>query len=137
LRVVLDSSVLIAAAISRAGTCAAVLEDVLAHHEPVLSEYILPEVQRKLRDKLGYPARDIRLLLRLLRHSAELVVPTELNADACRDPKVIPVLGTAVAGAADLLISGDQHLLVLQRFRAIRILTPSRFWSFAQQPAQR
>lgn len=87
MRVVVDSSVHIAAAISRAGTCAAVLEDVLAHHELVLSDYILSEVERKLRDKLLYPARDIRALLRLLRRTAKIVAPKELNADACRDPK--------------------------------------------------
>jgi hypothetical protein len=36
-KVVLDSSVLIAASISRAGVCAELLEDVLTHHELVES----------------------------------------------------------------------------------------------------
>jgi predicted nucleic acid-binding protein len=49
-RIALDSSVLIAAHISRAGVCAELLEDVLLHHELVISDFILEELGRKLVD---------------------------------------------------------------------------------------
>ena len=58
MRVALDSSVLIAAHISRAGVCAELLEDLLLHHELVISEFILEELRRKLGEKFGFPARD-------------------------------------------------------------------------------
>ncbi len=50
MRIALDSSVLIAAHISRAGVCAELLEDLLLHHELVTSEFILEELGRKLLD---------------------------------------------------------------------------------------
>ena len=53
----LDSSVLIAAYIARAGVCAEVLEDVLRRHELILSQHILDEVRRKLTHKFLFPPR--------------------------------------------------------------------------------
>jgi predicted nucleic acid-binding protein len=43
---------------------------------------------------------------------------------ACRDPADAPVLGTAVSGRADLLVTGDADLLVLKRYRGIAIVSP-------------
>ena len=75
MKVVLDSSVLIAAAISRAGVCANLLEDVLTHHELVTSEFILDELRRKLRGKFDFPATEIRHLASFLTRISQQVVP--------------------------------------------------------------
>jgi predicted nucleic acid-binding protein len=55
-RIALDSSVLIAAHISRAGVCAEMLEVVLLHHELVTSGFILEELRRKLVEKFNFPS---------------------------------------------------------------------------------
>jgi predicted nucleic acid-binding protein len=46
-RALLDSSVLTAAYISRAGACTELLDDVLMDQELVISEFILDELARK------------------------------------------------------------------------------------------
>jgi predicted nucleic acid-binding protein len=53
-RIALDSSVLIAAHISRAGVCAEMLEDILLHHELVISHFILQELRRKARREFQF-----------------------------------------------------------------------------------
>lgn len=128
MRVVLDSSVLIAAAISRAGVCAELLEDVLTHHELVMSEFIAEELGRKLRDKFKFPETDVRELSRFLGKVATAVVPAELSPNVCRDPNDIPVLGTAVAAGASVLVTVDKDLLALSEFRGIAIIKPGEFW---------
>ena len=128
MRVVLDSSVLIAASISRAGVCAELLEDVLTHHELIISEFIADEVQRKLREKFRFPASEIGQLRRLLARVAISVTPRDLPADVCRDPKDIPVLGTAVAGSASLLVTVDRDLLAVGEFQGTVIIRPADFW---------
>jgi predicted nucleic acid-binding protein len=75
-KVVLDSSVLIAASISRAGVCAELLEDVLTLHELVISDFIAAELNRKLRDKFNFPESEVRQLRRFLRRMATAVAPT-------------------------------------------------------------
>jgi putative PIN family toxin of toxin-antitoxin system len=124
----LDSSVLIAASISRAGVCAELLEDILTHHELIISDFIVEEVSRKLREKFEFPKTEIADLCRFLRNAARLVEPTEIDPRVCRDPEDVPVLGTAVAAKADLLISVDKELLTLGSFQGIDIVKPGEFW---------
>lgn len=128
MKIVLDSSVLIAASISRAGVCAELLDDVLTHHDWIISDFIVNEVAGKLVEKFTFPKREVAELCRFLKNTARLVEPAELDPRACRDPKDIPVLGTAVAARADLLISVDKDLLALGSFQGIHIVKPGEFW---------
>jgi uncharacterized protein len=130
-KVAIDSSVLIAAQISRAGTCADLVDDVLLHHELILSEFILDEVERKLRVKFGYPATDARNAMGYLRRVSSIVEPADLPPDLCRDTNDIPVLGTAVAGKCSLLVSVDRDLLDLGSLQGIAVIRPGQFWRFA------
>jgi putative PIN family toxin of toxin-antitoxin system len=127
-RIALDSSVLIAAHISRAGVCAELLEDLLLHQELVTSEFILEELERKLLEKFSFPQREVGQVAAFLRRAAVVVVPTNLPSDVCRDPTDIPVLGTAVGGNCTLLVSVDRDLLDMQRINEIPIIRPGEYW---------
>jgi putative PIN family toxin of toxin-antitoxin system len=127
-RIALDSSVLIAAHISRAGVCAELLEDLLLHHELVISDFILEELGRKLVEKFHFSKRDANLIGTFLRRVGTVVQPTELPRDLCRDPTDVPVLGTAVAGGCSLLISVDRDLLDMQTIQDIPIIRPGEYW---------
>ena len=45
----------------------------------------------------------------------------------CRDPKDDKILELALSGKADLIISGDKELLVLNPFRAMQIQSVDQF----------
>ena len=128
MRIALDSFVLIAAHISRAGVCAELLEDLLLHHELVTSEFILGELGRKLVEKFRFPAREANQLAAFLRRVAVVVEPADLPSGVCRDPTDIPVLGTAVGGNCALLISVDRVLLDTQQINEIPIIRPGEYW---------
>ncbi len=135
MRIVLDSNVLIPGLVVP-GMCKEVVRHCLARHKVVLSEYILEEIKRKLVLKMKLSAGTTDALLEVLRERIVLVKPAALEESVCRDAKDIPVLGTAVAGAVKLLISGDQDLLVLGSFQGIAILPPAEFWRFERHGAQ-
>jgi putative PIN family toxin of toxin-antitoxin system len=120
--------VLIAAHISRAGVCAEMLEDILLHHELVISNFILEELGRKLVEKFKFPRRDADQVSVFLRRVGIVVQPADLPSDPCRDPTDVPVLGTAVAGDCALLISLDRDLLDMQTIREIPIIRPGEYW---------
>ncbi len=128
MRIAVDSSVLIAAHISRAGVCAEMLEDILLHHELVISDFILEELVRKLVEKFNFPRRDADQVGAFLRRVAIVVEPTDLPSNLCRDPTDVPVLGTAVAGECALLISVDRDLLDMKTIREIPIIRPGEYW---------
>jgi putative PIN family toxin of toxin-antitoxin system len=124
-RITLDSSVLIAAHISRAGVCAELLEDILLHHELVISSFILEELGRNLVKKFDFPKRDAEQVRIFLRRVSMIVQPADLPPDSCKD---VPILGTAVAGECSLLISVDRDLLEMKQFRGIPLVRPGDYW---------
>jgi len=130
-RVVLDSSVLVAAHIGRAGVCAELLEDVLMDHELITSEFILGELSRKLTQKFHFSADTVAEVRASVAQSAQCVEPAEVAADSCRDPEDLPVLGSAVAGQAELLVTVDRDSLDLGEFAGIPIVKPGEFWKRA------
>jgi len=58
--------------------------------------------------------------------AAEAVTITE-PVTGCRDPDDDKFLALAVNGRADVIVSGDEDLLVLDSFRGIPIVTPAAF----------
>lgn len=127
MRVVLDANVLIAA-FGFGGVCRAVVDVCLDAHEIILSEHLLGEVDRHLRDKFGHSPSQARERVEFLRLASTIVAPLDLPADTCRDADDLPVLGTLLAGEAECLVTGDRDLLDLEEFRGRRILTPRQFW---------
>lgn len=108
--------------------CAELLEDVLLHHDLVISDFILEELGRKLIEKFSFPKRDTDLVTAFLRRVSLVVKPADLPSDLCRDPTDIPVPGTAIAGECELLVSVDLDLLDMRTIQVIPIIRPGEFW---------
>jgi len=128
MKVVLDANVLIAAFVAR-GLSAELLEYCVREHELVTSDPILEEVRRNLVAKVKVTAAQANQTVRLLRTRLEVVAPVALQAPVCRDADDDIVLGTAVAGTCDLIVTGDSDLLVLESYQNIPIVSPRGFWS--------
>ena len=73
---------------------------------------------------------DINAAVQLFADTFTLVTPETLDPPVCRDRDDDVVLATALAGECAAIISGDQELLVLDPFRAIRVLSPLAFWKW-------
>jgi len=131
-RVVLDANVVIAAAAAR-GLCEAIFELCLQHHQIVVCERLLSEVQRNLSRKLKLPPDITDEYLRLLRDHAEFLEPEPVPSGVCRDPADEMLLGLVAPGHIDVIVSGDKDLLVLKRFKSSRIVTPRDFWESARR----
>jgi len=56
----------------------------------------------------------------------QLIDPPPISP-RCRDPKDDAILALAIAGKADVLISGDQDLLCLDPLDGLRLLSPRQF----------
>lgn len=134
MRVFLDTNVLIAAFATR-GLCADVFRLVLAEHELLVSATLIEELTRALTRKVRLPEQVVREIVAFLDASASFVGGTpEPPPVVVRDPDDAVILGDALAGAADVLVTGDQDLLVLDRVGALRILDPRGFWELVRRP---
>jgi uncharacterized protein len=70
------------------------------------------------------PAGRANEIATFVREHSEVVSPAAVPIGTCRDPDDLPVLGTAPAGKAELLVTGDEDLLALERHGGVAILTP-------------
>jgi len=127
MRVVIDSNVAIAAVASR-GLCEALMELCLEHHEVVLCEGILAEIEDKLKTKLGVPSSITSEYLTFLRNNAQVCDPEDIPAKVCRDPDDLMILGLIAPGKVDAIITGDKDLLVIKEYGGAQIISPRTFW---------
>ena len=123
MRVVLDTNVL-AAAFFSTGTCSEIYQICVAGHSLLRSERLVDELRKTLAGKMKVPIARVESNLEEFAASSLLIVPESIPVSACRDPRDLHILGLAVGGAADLVVSGDDDLLVLGSFRGIPILKP-------------
>ena len=127
MRVVVDTNVLISAQISTQGASRRLLNRLIADHDVILSDVILGEVAETLLTKFNYDSALASNAIVELMKVVEIVEPVTFEEQICRDPDDDAILGTAVAGNADCIVTGDSDLLVLERFRDVDIISPSEF----------
>jgi putative PIN family toxin of toxin-antitoxin system len=126
-RVVLDTNVLFAAFRANQGFCLEVFRQVVLKHELVTSAHILTELRRHLGGKGKIGDTKLAEIERMILSVSALVEPVEIPVGSCRDESDLPVLGTAVASKAQVLVTGDRDLLDLMRYGEFEILTPREF----------
>lgn len=128
MRVFLDTNVLICAFAAR-GLCADLMRLLLAEHEVLTGEVNLVELRRVLIKRFKATPAQVDPIEQLLRDQTVIPKPAALRSLKVRDADDAWVLASAVAGEADLLVSGDQDLLVLSARAPLPILSPRDAWS--------
>jgi uncharacterized protein len=100
----------------------------------VVSDDILDEVRRVLRrEKFAWPEAKIDSALAQISRFCEHVEPNESVQVVAEDPTDDRILECAVASRSDYLVTGDNHLLKLGRFRNTKIVKPAAFLEIQAQ----
>jgi putative PIN family toxin of toxin-antitoxin system len=86
-----------------------------------------------MRLKFHCSPAEIRNARKLLNDVLTIITPERLKARICRDPDDDIVLGTALTGNCDCIVTGDRDLLDLKTFQGIDILLPADFWRYEAQ----
>ncbi len=134
IRAVLDTNVLVSSLLVKVGPAARAVQ---AWREQrfllVTSPALIAEVRRtlgyaRLRRKYRLTDEDVEALVALLTHDA-LVVPgvADVWGAVPADPDDDHVLACAVDGTADVIVSGDRHLLDLGAYQDIPIIVVRAF----------
>lgn len=132
MRAVVDTNILVRSVIKPQGSVGPVLQRlrrrdyVLLLSRATLDELVDVLHRPRLREKYGLSESTLRAVIRLIVLRSELVQPHQRIA-ICRDPKDDMFLEVAVAGQADVIVSGDDDLLILNPYAGIPIVSPSHF----------
>ncbi len=127
MRVFLDTNVLVAALATR-GLCADVMRVVLAEHQLITGEVVLSELRKTLRRRIKLPAATVDDILALLREQEVVPKPRKPSDLPIRDPDDRWILASAMAGRADVLVTGDRDLLEIAHKTPLPVLDPRAFW---------
>ena len=131
MRAVIDTNVLLSALLWH-GTPHALLEHL---HGERLSLISSPALLNELATVLARPKFDAILrtsnmarsqLLADVLQLAESIDPPPLAQPVCRDPDDDAVLALAVAAQADLVVTGDEDLLILGSYAGIPIVSAAQ-----------
>ena len=95
-------------------------------------EFIISIKQlEELKNVLDYPkfrfSEDQKRKFLEIIFKIAIIIETKLKLDVCADKKDNMLLECAVEGKADYLISGDDHLLRLKKFRNVKIVSVKEF----------
>ena len=127
--IVIDTGVLVSAAIRPQSVPALALERALLHYEVCASQATFAELQdvlsRSKFDRYASPQMRQAFVDGLWRH-LRMVEVNQLVSE-CRDPKDDKFLALALTVNAEMIVASDPHLTKMHPWRAIPILPPAAF----------
>jgi putative PIN family toxin of toxin-antitoxin system len=124
--VVLDTNILISG-LFFGGNPKEILELIKARKiSAATSPVLLAELGDVLSKKFKYPQVRVQQVEKKLKQWCQVVYPEE-TIGIVRDDDDNRVLEAALAGGCDYLVTGDEDLLDLKKYKNIKILTPNEF----------
>ncbi len=128
MRIVLDTNVLVSAALSRSGFPYEVTELVFDREvETVVDEQILREYREVMnRSRLGIDPHIIKTVMAFFEMSAVRVDVEPLSVEL-PDPSDRMFMEVAISGLADCIVTGNKRHFPAKACRGVRILSPAEF----------
>jgi predicted nucleic acid-binding protein len=110
--------------------CADLFELILLEYELIVGTRVLIELRRSMRQKIKLPAARSDEIIEFVReHTNSLVESGEPIVSAVDDDDA-RVIGEAIAGRADVFVTGDTAIQRLGVVGQMRILSPRAFWGY-------
>ena len=122
LRVVIDTNVLVSAIIDN-GKARKIVLKLLEEHTVVLSHQMLAELSDVIvRDKFTVSRSQVNRFLSELTNNSKMVPDNPRFKVLLQDSDDDVVLNTAYTGKANYIVTGDKHLLSLEKFKKTKIV---------------
>ena len=129
MRIVIDTNVLVSAALFEKSVPRKALTHTMALHTPLISRELVREYERIMvssKFDTNVPRnKRTTFLIRYVKGADTVEISGALQV--CRDPRDNMVIETAIEGSADVLITGDMDIISLRPLSGVEIVTPSEF----------
>ncbi len=130
LKVVVDTNVLVSATIVQGKQFEILKLAKLGKIKLITSPTILKEFEEVIsREKFGFSKEQVSLAIRQILEIAEIIIPQYKIDFIKSDPDDNIVLECAQESNADIIISGDTHLLNLKEYKNIQIVNATEFFN--------
>lgn len=127
-KVVFDTNIFISALHFKTGPPRIILNKAITgSFHLFISKSIIAEFRGVLKTKFAYSDKGLGLVEDLLNESFELVEPKKKLSVIVNDPDDNRILEAAVAAQAEVIVSGDKHLLSLNKYKSVLIISAKEF----------
>lgn len=128
MKIILDTNVIISAFISQ-GLANRLFEKCIEKHQIYISNWILDELLNKLENKFNIHKELLHKVKKYIdTYFNKIVINNKELPDVCRDKDDNNILLLAENINADLIITGDKDLLVLKKYKNIKIIDPRKYF---------
>lgn len=126
-KVVFDTNIYISAFITPGGNGELAYKKAIDGEIRLFSSVpILAEMADKLQDKFKWDAAHVTEAVRHIAAAAVVLKPKKRLSTLADEPDN-RILECAVEASADIIVTGDRHLLKLGEYKGIRIITLAKF----------
>lgn len=128
MKAVFHTNVLVAAFLTE-GLCSGLLIRARRHaFNLVLCDDIMREFEGVLKKKFKLTATDISEISAIVSEAAsEILQKLGPVPNICRDPNDDMIIACAITAMADYIITGDEDMLILKKYKDIVIISPRNF----------
>jgi len=126
MKIILDTNIYISSFIFK-GNARVVFDYSFLEHKVYISDFILLEIERTLKEKFKTDQYQLESITRLLLTQAVKFKTSGEIPDVCRDKDDNNILWLARSCKADFIVTGDKDLLTLVNFEGTKIVHPSGF----------
>lgn len=127
MRVFFDTNVLVSAFTAR-GLCADLYELATVRHELIIGAPVIIELTRILENKLRIPQTTRTRISHLLEEFEQAPAAILAPGISIEDPADAAVIASAIAGRADVIVTGDKALQGLKQVGDIPVISPRKCW---------
>lgn len=128
-RVVLDTNIYLSGIIF-GGNSRHILDLIIKKKiKAITSPAILLEISQKLKQKFKWSQDKIVLTIKTIIKTTRIVKPKEILRVVRVDKSDNKIIEAAVESNSDYIISGDEHLLKIKKYKKVRIVTPAEYLS--------
>ena len=128
MKVFLDTNVYIAEALLGGAAESMLIATTRASWRIFVSVYVLDEVEAVMTERLGFSTRLARLTRRRCQRRAVCVNESSSHHEVPGDPADSPILRAAIGAGVDYLVSNDRHLLELDPYEGVRIISMTAYF---------
>ena len=135
MRILIDSNIILSAALFSEGKVSRVLFHILEAHTIIIASYSLQECSTVFKKKFPDKSQCLKEFLEKIEYE-RFETPSRLDPydyPSIRDVHDLPILASAILSDADLLLTGDKDFSVVKVKKPL-IFTPSHYFELMNNP---
>lgn len=127
IKVVFDTNVLISSLFWSGNPRRCILLARRKHVSAFTTQPILGELHDKLIERFKYKPNEAKQVIDDIKTYTNVVIPCKALRLIHADPEDNKIIECAVEAEANHIVSGDKHLLNLEKYKEIKIVSPADF----------